>query len=201
MILILSTASNLYWLGRYMIRVDGLCRMLPFNDDHEAISFAHAMALPAWDAASLNRLLHDPTQAASIYAILQGIRENTQAARGVISQNLFESLNILTNPKHASIGYICNLISECTVQVIDEDETVHLFWQLGQCVEQIDAAIRLKRSAALAIEDLRTVVEMLSPMGWSALEEAWERLQHQHDITSLYNFCDHMHALFEDGPA
>jgi uncharacterized alpha-E superfamily protein len=200
MILVLSTASNLYWLGRYMIRVDGLCRMLPFSDDNEAISFARAMALPAWDASSLNRLLHDPTQAASIYSILQYIRENTQSVRGVISQQLFELLNILTNPKHASIGYVCNMVSECLVQIVEEDETIHLFWQLGQCIEQIDMAIRLKHSAVLAIEDLRNVVEMLSPMGWSQLEEAWEHLQQQQSLSSLYQFCDFMQELFEDGP-
>lgn len=200
MILLLSTASNLYWLGRYMIRMDGLCRMLPFQDDQEAINFAHAMALPAWDAQSLNRLMNDPVQPASIFACLKAVRENVQAVRGVISQQLFESMNMLTNPKANCIGHVCELISECDEIVQDEEETVGLFWQLGQCIEQIDVAIRLHRSADLAIEDLRTVVEMLSPMGWERLEAAWMLLQQNKDITSLYHFCDQMQALFEDGP-
>lgn len=200
MILLLSTASNLYWLGRYVIRVDGLCRLLPFQDDQEAIRFAHAFALPAWNAETLNQLLLDPDQPASIPANLSVIRENVQSVRGVISQQVFESLNILTNPKPAFKNKVCELISECCQIVNDEEETVRLFWQLGQCIEQIDSALRMKRSPEMAIQDLRTVIEMLSPIGWQNLEQPWVALQQNQDIDSLYTFCDQMQALFEEGP-
>lgn len=200
MILLLSTASNLYWLGRYVIRVDGLCRLLPFTDDQEAIEFAHAFALPAWNAATLNQLLMDVNQPASIPANLQVIRENMQSVRGVISQYVFEALNTLTNPKPAHNNQVCRLISECSELIYDEDETIKLFWQLGQCIEQIDNALRMKRSPDLAIQDLRSVIEMLSPIGWQALEEPWLYLQQSQDINALYAFCDQMQALFEEGP-
>ena len=200
MILLLSSASNLYWLGRYMIRIDGLCRLLPFKDDQEAITFSHALSLPAWSAETLNALLADPAQPSSIAANLRAVRENMQAVRGVISQELFESLNMLTNPRHAGQGDTCALIADSAEMIADEDDNVALFWQLGQCVEQIDIALRLKRSAELAIIDLRVVVEMLSPIGWQRLEEPWVNLQKTPNINTLYTFCDHMQALFEEGP-
>lgn len=200
MILLLSTASNLYWLGRYMIRIDGLCRLLPFTDDQEALQFSHAFSLSAWDAKTLNALLQDPNQPASIIVNLSAVRENMQCVRGVISQEVFESLNILTNPKQQFKNKVCELISGCCEAVLDEDENVRLFWQLGQCIEQIDNALRLKRSPDMAIQDLRTVVEMLSPIGWTALEAPWVELQQNKDITALYSFCDQMQALFEEGP-
>lgn len=200
MILLLSTASNLYWLGRYMIRIDGLCRLLPFTDDQEALQFSHAFSLSAWNAKTLNALLQDPNQPASIIANLSAVRENMQCVRGVISQEVFESLNILTNPKQQFKNKVCELISGCCEAVLDEDENVRLFWQLGQCIEQIDNALRLKRSPDMAIQDLRTVVEMLSPIGWTALEAPWVELQQNKDITALYSFCDQMQALFEEGP-
>ncbi len=200
MILLLSTASNLYWLGRYMIRIDGLCRLLPFTDDQEALQFSHAFSLSAWDAKTLNALLQDPNQPASIIANLRAVRENMQCVRGVISQEVFESLNILTNPKQQFKNKVCELISGCCEAVLDEDENVRLFWQLGQCIEQIDNALRLKRSPDMAIQDLRTVVEMLSPIGWTALEAPWVELQQNKDISALYSFCDQMQALFEEGP-
>lgn len=200
MILLLSSAYNLYWLGRYMIRIDGLCRLLPFKDDQEAIRFSHALSLPAWSAETLNALLADPAQPSSIPANLGAVRENMQAVRGVISQELFEALNMLTNPRYVGKGDTCALIADSAEMVQDEDDNVALFWQLGQCVEQIDVALRLKRSAELAIIDLRTVVEMLSPIGWQQLEEPWVNLQQHPDLNSLYTFCDHMQALFEEGP-
>ena len=200
MILLLSTASNLYWLGRYMIRIDGLCRLLPFTDDEEALQFSHAFSLSAWNAKTLNTLLLDPNQPASITATLEAVRENMQCVRGVISQEVFETLNILTNPKQKIKHQVCELISGCCEAILDEDENVRLFWQLGQCIEQIDNALRLKRAPDLAIQDLRTVVEMLSPIGWIALEAPWVELQQNKDITALYSFCDQMQALFEEGP-
>lgn len=200
MILLLSTASNLYWLGRYLIRIDGLCRLLPFKDNQEAARFAQSMSLPAWDALTLNQILSDPQQPSSINASLQATRDNMQAVRGVISQELFEVLNLLTNPKTVDKRNICQLISESNEVLADEDDTIRLFWQLGECVEQIDIALRLKRSADMAIKDLRTVVEMLSPIGWQRLEQPWVELQLKRDIIALYSFCDQMQSLFEDGP-
>jgi hypothetical protein len=200
MILLLSTASNLYWLGRYMIRIDGLCRVLPFKDDQEASRFAQAMSLPAWDAATLNSVLSDPLQPSSINANLHAVRDNMQAVRGVISQELFEVMNLLSSPNTINKQYICELIAESSEVMADEEDTIRLFWQLGECIEQIDVALRLKRSADLAIKDLRMVVEMLSPIGWQRLEQPWVELQYKKDIIALYSFCDHMQSLFEDGP-
>ncbi|XID74198.1 alpha-E domain-containing protein [Alkanindiges sp. WGS2144] len=200
MILLLSKASNLYWLGRFMIRIDGICRLLPFTDDHEALEYSQAFGLPAWDSATLNQLMYDASQPASIPSNLQVVRENMQYVRGVISQELFECLNILTSPRQQFKDRACGLISDCCETIIDEDDNVRLFWQLGQSIEQIDIALRLKHSPEMAILDLRTVIEMLSPIGWQALEAPWVELQQRQDITALYNFCDQMQASFEEGP-
>lgn len=115
MILLLSTASNLYWLGRYMIRIDGLCRLLPFQDDKEAIEFSHAFTLSAFNAETLNTLLTDPLHPSSIAANLAAVRENMQAVRGVVSQELFESLNMLTNPRQ--LGKRCFKCSSTIIKV------------------------------------------------------------------------------------
>ena len=200
MIMLLSTASNLYWLGRFMIRIDGICRLLPFTDDDEAVAFAHAFSLPAWNAETLNQLLHDETQPSSITASLLAIRENMQSVRGVISQQLFECLNELTNPRQDFKTKACAMISSCCETILNEEDNVRLFWQLGQSIEQIDIALRLDHSPNMAITDLRAVVEMLSPIGWQSLEAPWVELQQRKDINALYSFCDQMQALFEEGP-
>lgn len=200
MIMLLSTASDLYWLGRSMIRVDEICRLLPFTDNDEAVAFSHAFSLPAWNAETLNQLLHDETQPSSITASLLAIRENMQSVRGVISQQLFECLNALTNPKQNFKTNACELISSCCEAILDENEYVRLFWQLGQSTEQVDIALRLDYSPDMAIAGLRTVVDLLSPIGWQSLEAPWEELQQRKDISALYRFCDQMQALFEEGP-
>jgi uncharacterized alpha-E superfamily protein len=84
MILPLSAAANFYWLGRYLVRVDGLSH-LHFSDDLEAQSFAHAFNLPAWNAETLNGLIHDPSQSGSLPANLETVKHNIQSVRAVLS--------------------------------------------------------------------------------------------------------------------
>ena len=71
MILLSSNANNIFWLGRYLTRIQYFCNKLPFTDDQKAIDFSHAFCLPAYDAASLNTLALDPEQQFSLMSQLQ----------------------------------------------------------------------------------------------------------------------------------
>jgi uncharacterized alpha-E superfamily protein len=112
MILSLSTATHLYWLGRYMVRVEGICQLAPFQNDQAAVRFAHAFCLPAWNVASLERLLHDPAQPSSLPSHLAVIQENAQSVRGVISQATFEALHTLWRMRDDPLVSTCQLLAE-----------------------------------------------------------------------------------------
>lgn len=198
MILPLSTAANLYWLGRYLVRVDGLCHLLPFNDDLEAQSFAHAFNLPAWNAETLNALIHDPHQAGSLPANLDAVKQNIQAVRGVLSAQTFEALHSLCCSVGATVEDMKEMLRESRAAQKQESTMVQLFLRMGQSVERVDINLRLIRDPAKDIKALGEVLDLL-PIGWQRLKEPIMLLNKRYDRVAFYDLSDRIHELFRNG--
>lgn len=45
-----SKAQHVFWLGRYLTRIQYLCSQFPFYDNQAALQYAHAFCLPAFNA-------------------------------------------------------------------------------------------------------------------------------------------------------
>ena len=85
MILLSSNAQQIFWLGRYLTRVQYLCSQFPFQDNEQARAYANAFALAAHDAESLNQLVQNPQQFASFTQQFQCAKDNIRDLRGVLS--------------------------------------------------------------------------------------------------------------------
>ena len=48
MILLNTSAENIFWLGRYISRIQYLCHQFPFKKDDQAIQYAQAFCWPAF---------------------------------------------------------------------------------------------------------------------------------------------------------
>ena len=110
MILLTSNAQNIFWLGRYLARVQYACSQFPFTDDDRAVEYAHAFYLPVFDAASLNVLLQDETQEASFQQQFQCAKNNIHDLRGVLSASSFAELNQLIGQAEQNRTYIAKFL-------------------------------------------------------------------------------------------
>ncbi|WP_151753851.1 alpha-E domain-containing protein [Acinetobacter soli] len=197
MILLSSNANNIFWLGRYLTRIQYFCNKLPFTDDQKAIDFSHAFCLPAYDAASLNTLALDPEQQFSLMSQFAVARDNIHELRAVLSANTYAEMIQLVKNASSQPGYICDVVSECNELLESESEDVFLFFSLGQKLELLDSLIRFKQGPSAVLNEIDVIVGLLNELGWTALDDAWISLKQSPDTMSLYHFGDQLQLMFE----
>lgn len=197
MILLSSNANNIFWLGRYLMRIQYLCNKVPFTDDQKAIEFSHAFCLPAYDAASLNALALDLEQHFSFVNQFRVAKDNIQELRAVLSAKAYAELNLLIKNASAQPSYICDVVAECTEILESEIEDVFLFFSLGQKIELLDSTLRFKHNPENLIIEIDSIVQQLNELGWTALDEAWQTLKQSPDMMNFYHFADQLQLMFE----
>ena len=198
MILLSTNAQNIFWLGRYLTRIQYLCSQFPFRNNALALDYAHAFCLPAFDASSLNEMILDVEQPASFHQQFQNAKNNIHDLRGVISSQSFAELNQFLQQAEKNAGLICDICEECNdVLEAEEDELLFLFFSLGQKLEQLDRQIRLKQNREQTLLELDRLIDHLDQQGMASLPEVWSELKKQPDSMNYYHFSDHIDSLFE----
>lgn len=198
MILLSTNAQNIFWLGRYLTRIQYLCSQFPFKTDELALDYAHAFCLPAFDASSLNELILDNEQPASFHQHFLCAKNNIHDLRGVISAQSFAELNQLLQQAEQHAGFICDVCEECNdVLEAEDDELLFLFFSLGQKMEEFDRQLRLNQDKAVTLTQLNHLIDRLDQHGMCSLPEVWEGLKNQPDRMNYYHFSDHIDSLFE----
>lgn len=198
MILSLSTASHLYWLGRYMVRVQGLCRLDPFASDQRAVEFAAAFGLPAWNVETLEALLNNPEQSGSLMSNLSAIQANVQSVRGVLAQPVFECFNTLWRLRTESRQQICQHLAAAQAAMESQHALIQAFWLLGETIETADLSLRLRESPQEAIHAVRLVLPQL-PEAWQSLQVWLDRFAQSPDGNHFYSLCQAVHDLLAEG--
>lgn len=197
MILLSSNAQHIFWLGRYLTRIQYLCSQFPFTDTQEALQYAHAFCLAAFDETSLNELVLDHEQPASFYQQFQYAKNNVHDLRAILSEHAYAELNQLIRTASENPAFICDVVGECQDVLEAEAQDVFLFFSLGQYVEQLDRQIRLQQDCEFTMHQLEKVVNLVVEMGWKTLEEPWFKLKAYPEYTGFYQFSDHIQTLFE----
>ncbi len=108
------SASNLYWMGRYLERADFLCRLIDATVRLASLPASHGGAQPAWDSAvhsaAVANSFHarhlpvdethvghflalDPENPSSIRSCLEAARTNARAVRTSLTIETWESIN------------------------------------------------------------------------------------------------------------
>lgn len=198
MILLSSAANDVFWLGRYLARIEQLCQILPFLDDDAAGRYANAFGLKMHDAQSLNQWYVDPDNALSIPAQFYAVRNNIHGLRGVLLPQTFAELNALTKIKDRSISCLCSIAEECAAVLESEQTPVFLFYALGRAVEQLDQHCRLHPEQQVDTTAITNLLQLLADHGWQLPEQSWQTFCQQPDLNHLYGFCNDVRLGFED---
>lgn len=197
MIILNSNAQNIYWVGRYLARIQNLCGQFPFQTDEKALAYAHAFCLPAFNASSLNELVMSEEQPASFYQQFQMVTNNIQDLRGVLSIDGYCELKKMIDTAKQNAGLICTVVDECSDVLEAENEDIFLFYSLGQLFENLDRQIRLNENIQKTLVSLSGLIEMLKTKGWDSVDEAWQHLIQHQNAHSFYQLNDQVQYLFE----
>nr|WP_300472811.1 circularly permuted type 2 ATP-grasp protein [uncultured Psychrobacter sp.] len=179
MILLLSTASHLIWLGRYSERLyyyDDVMKQL-IKGDLKKSQIKHLISHLGFAVdgeASLTtmkaQMMADLEQNI-IPNIVQSIEDNVQEAKGVIGKDTAELYNLIKRLSSAGTYRAATLqLHACNAAMKQENPTVTCFWQLGRHFEQLERAVLLgEDSTEVSFEFRHWINELPENTRWREL--------------------------------
>ncbi|WP_218660816.1 alpha-E domain-containing protein [Acinetobacter pittii] len=197
MVLLNSSAHQIYWLGRYLMRVKFAASHLPFTEDEKATRFAAAFGLVIENAELLNHYMLDKKQTFSLLNQLIIAKDNIQELRGILSSHAYAELNNVINTLQAQPDALSKAVEQCTRILEAEYEDVRLFLHLGQKIEQFDIELRFGEDLSVLISELDTVVQQLANLNWENINENWQALKQQLTWDAYYTFTQQLENMFE----
>lgn len=190
-----TDAREIFWLARYLTRIQYVCQQFPFKQNDAALTYAHAFCLPAFDAASLNELILNEVQPASFAMQLEQTQRKIKKLAQVFSKSTYAELKHYIQNACDNASYIGDVLQDCEALLDAEPQQIYSFFQLGQKIEQLDRQIRLKQSTEKTLLQLEMIVQCLKDLGWTSLVDAWVELKKQPDTMHFYHFSDHIQHL------
>lgn len=197
MVLLNSSAHQIYWLGRYLMRVKFAASHLPFTEDEKATRFAAAFGLVIENAELLNHYMLDKKQTFSLLNQLIIAKDNIQELRGILSSHAYAELNNVINTLQAQPDVLSKAVEQCTQILEAEHEDIRLFLHLGQKIEQFDIELRFGEDLSVLISELDTVVQQLANLNWENINENWQALKQQLTWDAYYTFTQQLENMFE----
>lgn len=197
MVLLNSSAHQIYWLGRYLMRVKFAASHLPFTEDEKATRFAAAFGLVIENAELLNHYMLDKKQTFSLLNQLIIAKDNIQELRGILSSHAYAELNNVINTLQAQPDALSKAVEQCTQILEAEHEDIRLFLHLGQKIEQFDIELRFGEDLSVLISELDIVVQQLANLNWENINENWQALKRQLTWDAYYIFTQQLENMFE----
>ncbi|MCE6235788.1 alpha-E domain-containing protein [Acinetobacter pittii] len=197
MVLLNSSAHQIYWLGRYLMRVKFAASHLPFTENEKATRFAAAFGLVIENAELLNHYMLDKKQTFSLLNQLIIAKDNIQELRGILSSYAYAELNNVINTLQAQPDALSKAVEQCTQILEAEHEDVRLFLHLGQKIEQFDIELRFGEDLSVLISELDIVVQQLANLNWENIDENWQALKQQLTWDAYYTFTQQLENMFE----
>ncbi len=209
MILLLSTANHLIWLGRYSERlyyydnmmnqlikgtlkksqVQHLINHLGFNADPNA-------PLKVMKA----QMLYDLEQQ-RIPNVVQSIETNVQDAKGVIGKDTAELYNLIKRLSSAGTYRAATLqLYACNAAMRQEHPTVTGFWQLGRHFEQLERTVLLNEdSTAVSLEFKYWINELPENTRWRELLRLTNQMIKSQQLSDFQLLSQEFSTILQQG--
>ena len=197
MVLLNSSAHQIYWLGRYLMRVKFAASHLPFTQDEKATKFAAAFGLVIENAELLNHYMLDKKQTFSLLNQLIIAKDNIQELRGILSSHAYAELNNVINTLQPEPNALNKAVKQCTQILESGHEDVRLFLHLGQKIEQFDIELRFGQDLSFLLSELDILVQQLANLNWENIDENWQVLKQQLTWDAYYTFTQQLENMFE----
>ncbi len=179
MILLLSTASHLIWLGRYSERLyyyDDVMKQL-IKGDLKKLQIRHLISHLGFavdgevSLTTMKAQMMADLEQNIIPNIVQSIEDNVQEAKGVIGKDTAELYNLIKRLSSAGTYRAATLqLHACNAAMKQENPTVTCFWQLGRHFEQLERAVLLEEdSTEISFEFRHWINELPENTRWREL--------------------------------
>lgn len=179
MILLLSTASHLIWLGRYGERLyyyDSIMKQL-IKGDLEKSQVQHLVSCLGFKAdveaplKTMKAQIMTNLEQEIIPNVVQSIEANVQEAKGVLGKDTAELYNLIKRLSSAGTYRAATLqLYACNAAMKQEHSTVTCFWQLGRHFEQLERAVLLdENSMEVSLQFKHWINELPENTRWREL--------------------------------
>lgn len=209
MILLLSTANHLVWLGRYSERLyhyDSLMKKL-IKHQLDAEQIQHLIACLGFDVdpnqtitAMTAGILKD-LEERRIPSVVQSIETNVQEAKGVIGKDTSELYNLIKRLASAGTYRAATLqLYACNAAMKQEHPTVKCFWQLGRYFEQLERAMFLKEdTAAVSLEFKSWVNKLPENTRWRELIRLTNQIINSQQFSDYQMLSEEFNTILQQG--
>jgi uncharacterized circularly permuted ATP-grasp superfamily protein len=179
MILLLSTANYLVWLGRYSERLyyyDNIIKQLVKGNIkkaqlHHLINHLGFNVDPNQPLKTMKAQMLRDLEQEKIPNIVQSIETNVQEAKGVIGKDTAELYNLIKRLSSAGTYRAATLqLHACNAAMAQEHPIVTCFWQLGRHFEQLERAVFLNEdTVAISLEFKHWINKLPENTRWREL--------------------------------
>lgn len=203
LILLLSTASNLVWLGRYSERLRHYERILTDLSEHklsqaEIGNIVQCLGLPSNQDADdlLTYLTHQ-----KIPETIGFIEQNVQDVKGVIGKDTAELYNLIKRLANAGAYRAASLqLYACNAAMQQENPIVVTFWQLGHSFEALDRNILMNQPGGDRVQALQQIVYKLPEnTRWRELDRLLNQFSKSNNPQDFYHFAQAFNKILQQG--
>lgn len=203
LILLLSTASCLVWLGRYSERLRHYEQLVTQLQDGQLteIEIGHIIRQLGFGIPISAESLYQLLLTQKIPETTNAIEQNVQDVKGVIGKDTAELYNFIKRLASAGKYRAASLqLAACSQAMKAEPEIVSLFWRLGRRFENLERDILLQEDWQQSSIEVQELIRKLPEnTRWRELERLSNQLVKSQNTQNFHELSQEFHNILQQG--